>query len=227
MNKSQQLNTRDTANQVFFDEWSKNYDGFRLSKWFQFTQKLATSVMDIKPDNRVLDVGCGTGYAVIEIARRLDQGKAYGIDISTGMVERAIKNIPGELSNRVSFRQASAEYIPYPNSDFDYILCTNSFHHYPEPPRALREMYRVLRPGGLLVILDNAIDLSLYTWAWDRLLRLFEKGHVRYYTTKELGEMISKAGFKDVSLRYGKNSFMKHGKLFASLQVWSGRKPDS
>lgn len=227
MKGSKELNIHDQANQVFFDDWSKNYDAFRLSRWFQFTQKLATGMMDIKPESHVLDVGCGTGFAVIEIARQLDRGKACGIDISPGMIEKARRNIPEELLGRVSFHQASADGIPYPDGEFDYILCTNSFHHYPDTQRALKEMYRVLRPGGMLVILDNATDLSLYTWAWDRILRLFETGHVRYYTTNELGEMISRAGYEEVCLRYRKNNMMKHGKLFASLQVWSGRRPDS
>lgn len=227
MSDLQQLNTRDLANQEFFDDWSRHYDTFRLSRWFQYTQKLATSVMDIQPDSHILDVGCGTGFAVIEIARKLDQGRACGVDISPGMIEKANRNIPLELAGRVSFQVASSEQIPYPEDEFNFILCTNSFHHYPDTHKALREMYRVLKPGGLLVILDNATDLSLYTWAWDRLLRMFEKGHVRYYTTAELGGMIRRAGYEQVTLRHRKNISMKHGKLFASLQVWSGQKPGS
>ena len=75
------------------------------------------------------------------------------------------------------------------------------------------------------MILDNAVELSLYTWLWGRILRIIEKGHVRYYRSWEIGEMLMQARFQQVELCHLKNEFMNHGKLFASLQVWSGQKP--
>jgi hypothetical protein len=86
-------------------------------------------------------------------------------------------------------------------------------------------MRRVLKPGGSLVIFENAPDLSLYTWLWDRWLRLFEKGHVRYYPSSELGMIIKQAGYKDVELRILRNELFRYGKLFASIQVWAAYKP--
>ena len=87
-------------------------------------------------------------------------------------------------------------------------------------------MRRLLRPGGRVAILENAVDLSWYTWLWDRVLRVIEKGHVRYYSSRELGDMLKKVQFVDVRLEYLRNEFLTHGKLFASLQVWTGRKSD-
>jgi ubiquinone/menaquinone biosynthesis C-methylase UbiE len=121
----------------------------------------------------------------------------------------------------VEFVQASADEIPYPSAEFDHLLCTNSFHHYRDPNRALTEMHRVIKPGGQLVIFENAPDLSWYTWAWDRILRIVEKGHIRYYPSRELGEMLSQAGFERVNLCHLRNEFLSYGKLFASIQVWS------
>ncbi len=77
------------------------------------------------------------------------------------------------------------------------------------------------------MIVENAPDLSWYTWAWDRLLRIREKGHVRYYSSQELGSLIKKVGFEHVKLCHLKNEFLRHGKLFASLQVWSGLNPSN
>ena len=62
-------------------------------------------------------------------------------------------------------------------------------------------------------------------WAWDRVLRIVEKGHVRYLGSAELGELLSRAGLVDCELRVLRNEFRKHGKLFASIQVWSARTP--
>jgi ubiquinone/menaquinone biosynthesis C-methylase UbiE len=171
----------------------------------------------------VLDVGCGTGFAVIYLISALGVEKACGIDISHEMITKAQAKILGEMEQKVEFQQAPADCIPYPNGSFDHVLCTNSFHHYPHPIEALREMRRVLKPGGELVIFENAPDLSLYTWAWDRLLRIIEKGHIQYYTSHALGELFRQAGFTDPQLKVLKNECMKHGKLFASIQVWHAK----
>jgi hypothetical protein len=86
-------------------------------------------------------------------------------------------------------------------------------------------MQRVLKPGGQLVILENAPDLSWYTWLWDRVLRIIEKGHVKYYPSHELGELLRRSELAQVRLCHLRNERFKHGKLFASIQLWSGRKP--
>ena len=223
MNKIFQTHYR--KNISFFDRWAKSYDHGRISGWFQYTQELTIGLLDLEPSSKVLDVGCGTGHAVIKLAGILSHGKACGIDISSEMIEQARAKIPDILKEKAEFLQASSDNIPYPNDEFDYVLCTNSFHHYPDPIRSLEEIQKVLKPGGQMVIFENAPDLSWYTWMWDRLLRIIEKGHVRYYPSHELGAMIKQAQFDDVELRYLKNEFIKHGKIFASIQVWSGRRP--
>lgn len=212
-------------NQEFFDRWAENYDRRRITPWFRYTQELALKQLSWRPDGRLLDVGCGTGFAVHLAAARMPRGKACGIDISPAMIGKARANTAPEAADRIDFRQASAESIPYGRAEFDYVLCTNSFHHYQHPNRALTEMLRVLEPGGTLVIFENAPDMSPYTWLWDRVLRIFEQGHVRYYRTDELGRMIGASGFRDVELRLRRNEALTHGKLFASIQIWAARAP--
>jgi len=224
MGNSAQIELRDLQNMTHFDKWSANYDGERISRWFQYTQRLAISFLHLEPGSKVLDVGCGTGYAVMHLASILPNGKVYGIDISQKMIQQADAKVPVELKSKIEFRQASSANIPYPDGEFDHVICTNSFHHYPDPLHVLSEMYRVIRPRGQVVILENATDMSWYTWAWDHLLRIMEKGHVRYYSSRELGEMLKQAHFKHVRLCHLKNEFLTYGKLFASIQVWAGSK---
>lgn len=219
--------SQDLKNKAYFDRWAKTYDVGRLSPWFQYTQELAIRHLDPKSGSKVLDIGCGTGFAVLQLASLSFIRKACGIDISSVMVEKARAKVPQGVREKTEFCQASSESIPYPTREFDYVLCTNSFHHYIDPLSALAEMRRVLRPGGRVVILENAPDLSWYTWAWDYILRMIEKGHVRYYTSRELGQMLRDAGFESIKLCHLKSDFLKHGKLLASLQVWRGRKPMS
>ena len=225
MERSSQETHRELENRRYFDRWSKNYDDGRISRWFQYTQGLTIRLLDLKPDSKVLDVGCGTGHAVLHVASIVSTGKACGIDVSPGMVAKASSKVPQELKGIAEFVQASSEDIPYPNAYFDYVLCTNSFHHYPDPLQALSEMGRVLKPGGQIVIFENAPDLSWYTWVWDRILRVAETGHVRYYSSVEIGNMLSKSGFERLNLCHFGSEFLKHGKLFASVQVWSGYTP--
>ena len=203
----------------YFDIWASQYDGGRISKWFQYTQRLSVGTMTLRRDSCVLDIGCGTGYAVRHLGSMLPEGKACGIDLSPQMIEEAKKNTLGEARN-VEFQVANAEEIPYPDNTFDAVLCTNSFHHYPNPLKALRGFRRVLKPGGQFVIFENATDLSWYTWAWDKVLRIIEPGHIRYFASQELGKMLRQAGFGQVELRYLKNEYLKHGKICASIQVW-------
>lgn len=216
---------RDSENRIHFDRWAKAYDDGRISRWFRYTQELAISCLDLQPGSRVLDVGCGTGFAVLRLASILPEGGASGIDVSREMIETAQAKVPAVLKEKVEFRQASSANIPYTAAEFDHVLCTNSFHHYPDPLQALSQMVRVLKPGGQLVIFENAPNLSWYTWLWDHLLRIIEKGHVRYYSSVELGAMLSRAGFERVTLCHLRNEFLRYGKLFASIQVWSCRKP--
>ncbi len=215
------LDDRERASQSFFDRWARTYDRSRISSWFQYTQELTIRTLDLKPDSWVLDVGCGTGYATRRIVAVASHGRACGVDISPAMVDAARRGTPPELAAQVEFRQANSAELPYDNATFTHLICTNSFHHYPDPMRVLAEMKRVLRSGGQLAIFENAPDLSWYTWAWDRLLRVFEKeGHVRYYPSAELGRMIRDAGFAHVRLSLLRNELLKHGKLFASVQLW-------
>jgi ubiquinone/menaquinone biosynthesis C-methylase UbiE len=176
MSHSSNIAYRASKNKMYFDEWSKSYDAGRISRWFQYTQGMVIRMLALQPGSKVLDVGCGTGHAVLYLASMLSDGKACGIDISAGMIRAAQAKVPEALRGQVEFRQADAIAIPYPEGYFDHVICTNSFHHYADPLQALKEMRRVLSPHGELVILENAPDLSWYTWTWDRILRIFEKG---------------------------------------------------
>lgn len=225
MNDSRPTTSRDSENKVYFDRWSESYDQGRISPWFQYTQRLTIDLLKLKPGARVLDVGCGTGYAVRYLGQLDDVEKACGIDISAGMVEAAQEQVSPDLVDKIQFVEASSDDIPFPDDEFDHVICTNSFHHYPDPVKALKEMQRVLKSGGQIVIFENAPDLSWYTWGWDRLLRIIEKGHVKYYTCKELEAILKGAGLESLELCHYKNEFMKHGKLFASIQVWSALVP--
>ena len=105
---------------------------------------------------RVLDVGCGTGSLALAAARRVGRnGAVCGVDASAPMVERA-RSKAARAGVEVDFREAAAQGLPFEERAFDLVLCTLVLHHLGRAGRetATREMKRVLRPGGRVVVVD-------------------------------------------------------------------------
>jgi ubiquinone/menaquinone biosynthesis C-methylase UbiE len=200
-----------------FDQWADSYSDGRISSWFRFYQTMALSQFDFEMGEGFLDVGCGTGWAVRQAAKSLKVGKACGIDISPKMIENATAET-STVSN-IEFQVASSESIPYPDEFFSSIICTFSIHHYQNPVQALLEMKRVLKQDGSMVILDSARDLSFPIWLQDRARRYFEKSHVKYYTTKEMKELITSAGLKLDGEMITVKKFRDHNKMFTALML--------
>ncbi len=203
-----------------FDDWADSYGEDRISPWLQFYQAKSISKLDLKAGGAFLDVGCGTGWAVREVAPRCRI--SCGIDISPKMIEKARSQAP-ELEN-LEFRVANAESIPYPDDHFDAVLCTCSFHHYQNPIAALSEIKRVLKPGGRFVLLDSARDVSFAIWLQDRGRRYLERSHVRYYTRREVRDLLATVGFEPTEDIAGIKRFMDHRKVFTGLMLASCRK---
>jgi ubiquinone/menaquinone biosynthesis C-methylase UbiE len=159
-------------------------------------QEQAVAALELRSDDRLLDVGCGTGGAVRAAARIART--AIGVDLSPRMIERA-RAWPGTPAN-AEFRVGEASGVPAGDGEFSAVLCTSAFHHYPDPEAAAREMWRVLEPGGRLVIGDGCADIRAARVA-DWLLRRFEPGHVRLYRSAELGAILREAGFERLQVR--------------------------
>ncbi|GLV57178.1 hypothetical protein KDH_40150 [Dictyobacter sp. S3.2.2.5] len=104
---------------------------------------------------KVLDVGTGPGVLARDIARAFPQLRVYGVDLSTEMIQLARERTRQEqLNERVQFDSGDVRQLPYPDHSFDVIVSTISLHHWQELERPLRELYRVLKPGGRLWIYD-------------------------------------------------------------------------
>ena len=187
--------TKDGARR-WFDRRARSYEGGVTSRWRDPVQRAALEALDLSSDDTVLDVGCGTGAAArmaAPVARTV-----VGVDLSGAMIEQAIGLAAG-LEN-VRFQRADAEALPFADGSFTAVVCSNSFHHYPEPARAVAEMTRVLAPEGRIAIGDACADLWTARVA-DRFLRRIEPGHVRLYRCGELGRFLVDAGLHRVQLR--------------------------
>jgi ubiquinone/menaquinone biosynthesis C-methylase UbiE len=143
----------------------------------------------------VLDVGCGTGI-LLEQMRGLDTGlRLVGVDIAVGMLTAARAKLPGS----VALHQGSASSLPYASDAFDCVTCSTSFHHYPDPLGALREMHRVLKPGGRVAVLDPFTNGVLRSLICRTLTAAFGETDIRLFTKEQMRELFQRAGFGDVS----------------------------
>lgn len=163
-----------------FSEAAKTYDTNHAGLYEMckddYPQMLAE--LEKEPFFDVLDVGCGTG-AVIALLNDKYPGRHYaGLDLTPEMIEVArTKVAPG-----MEFVVGDAEDLPFGDASFDAVLCSNSFHHYPNQAAFLAGALRVLRPGGRLILRDYTSN-DLVVWLMNHfelpLAHAFGHGDVR------------------------------------------------
>ena len=138
---------------------------------------------------RVLDVGCGTGYLLRQLARQWPQAaEMAGIDPAPSMIEAAEASAG---DHRMRFCTGTAERLPYPDGSFDVIVTTTSFDHWSDQQAGLRECARVLVPGGRLVLVDQFSPWLIPTLIARR------RGKAR--TRRRASQLITKAGFTSIA----------------------------
>jgi len=110
-------------------------------------------LLDVRPDDRILEVGFGPGVGIQLLARCAIDGWVAGVDQSQEMVRQAAaRNAEALRSRRVDLRYGSAERLPFPEATFDKVLAINSMQVWPDARAALKEIDRVLKPGGTVTL---------------------------------------------------------------------------
>ena len=167
-----------------YDGLAQQYDQ-RWAAYIGSSVRHTVARLNVSPGETVLDVGCGTGA----LERQLGDA-VVGIDLSERMLARA----SGE---RVA---GDALTLPFGDETFDAVASISVLHYWVEPVRVLREIRRVLRVGGRLVLTDWCDDY-LACRICDRVLRLRHAGgYARAYGSRELGQVIESAGYATVAV---------------------------
>lgn len=180
-------------NEKKWNSEANTYDSRYFTFYIRSMQEKIVSLLNLNKNQRLLDIGCGTGRALRLASNLVDgQGEFYGIDISSKMLEVAKSN---SSDKNIHFYKANAEKLPFEDDFFDLIMCCNSFHHYSNPNMVLSEMCRVLNQNGRVYILDPTTDM-LFMKIIDIIWGNIEPSHVKQYSTKEYEVFFEKAGLK-------------------------------
>jgi uncharacterized protein (DUF1330 family)/trans-aconitate methyltransferase len=133
------------------------YEGLFVPALFQQWGSVVSEAAGVKAGDRVLDVACGTGVLAMAVAERVGpDGKVAGLDPSGDML-----GVARRKSDRIEWREGRAEAIPFPDESFDAVVSQFGFMFFEDRVAALREMMRVLRPGGrLAVAVCDSLDRS-------------------------------------------------------------------
>lgn len=177
---------------VEFNEWARAGRGEGMERGHRPVGKQAIERMRVEEDARVLDLGCGSGWATRLLAQKATRGLVVGVDISDEMIERA-RAASTEFEN-VRFQVGSAERLPFEDSYFTHAFSMESLYYYADVAAALCEVRRVLEAGGLFVAVVDLYKENEPSHQWIEQLKV----PVHLLGVDDYRALFEKAGFREV-----------------------------
>lgn len=183
-----------------FNRWAEEGRGEQMEQHHLAITEPTLRIMDLRSGERVLDLGCGAGWATRILARLVSTGpqgfgQVVGLDISDEMIRRARAG-SREFDN-IMYVWGSAEKIPWEENYFDKVLSVESFYYYPDLDRALNELFRVMAPRGRLFVLINLYKDNPYSLNWVDQLKV----PVQVRSQAEYVELLKAHAFEEVEAR--------------------------
>lgn len=186
--------------------WVSNYYDNHLFKNFYFEKIYQRVIEEIagkeknyfeKPIN-FLDVACGTGRIIHILSQKFPESKFVGLDFSEAMLHEATKKQP--KTNNVQYKVGNVTKLPADANAYDLVICTEAFHHFMFPDETLKEIYRVLKPGGMFLLIDPAFNVSLIKKTVGLFLKWLENAY-DYYSHSQMEALLKKHNF-DIQKSY-------------------------
>ena len=143
------------------------------------------TMLQVKPEMKILDLGCGSGYLTFAIAKACAKADVVGLDIVGHTLEQNEKKAREEGLNNVSFVSYDGTTFPFEAEHFDLVVTRYALHHFPAIQSSIGEVARVLKPEGRFFISDprpNDCDTTRFV---DDYMRLKKDGHIKFYTKDE------------------------------------------
>ena len=178
-----------------FNEWAAAGRGDEMEDHHSDITEQTLALMDIQTADRILDLGCGTGWASRRMARQAPSGEVVGLDLANEMLRRGEE--ASSAFKNVRYVWGSAEKIPEADNAFNKVLSVESFYYYADQGKALDELHRVMAPGAKLFILINLYKDNHYSLLWQTELKV----PVQALSEAEYKSLLEKHGFKNVEAR--------------------------
>ena len=181
----------------------------KMAKW-------GLKSISIRPNDIILDIGCGGGQNVFNFAKKIKEGKIYGIDYSKVSVEMSKKkNKKFIQSGVVEIRHASVSSLPFPENTFDLVTGFETYYFWPDLVNDLKGILKVLKPSGALLLVNEAFkceeeSLRKRNEKWSTL------GNFPIHTPQEIHQFLEEAGFAHIQLVVENNQkyFLATGRKF-------------
>ena len=180
-----------------FNRWAEAGEGEKMERHHLDITWKTIRLMDLRPGDRVLDLGCGSGWATRLVARLVADGpegfgQVVGVDVSDEMIRQA-RAASKDFEN-ILYVWGSAQEIPWEENFFDKMISVESFYYYPDQDQALAELFRVMAPHGRMFILINLYKDNPYSLQWvDKL-----KVPVQVRSEAEYIELLKRHAFENV-----------------------------
>jgi ubiquinone/menaquinone biosynthesis C-methylase UbiE len=191
-----------------FDKWALSYDRSRLNE-LVFFPSIRMCMEEIARwqqargggSYNLLDVGCGTGRLISALSVDDNATELVGLDYSPVMVKNAAEKIGSSpFAENLAVVEGDAEHLPFEAERFDVITCCNSFHHYPHQAAVIQGFRRVLKPGGMLILIDGFRD-NVIGWLIFDVGVVFVEKDVYHVPWREMKALIEGAGFATLRQR--------------------------
>lgn len=186
---------------IIFNSWAKTYDNLSIYNLFlTHSNKAIVRLLPQTLEVSILDVGVGTGILIGQVLPKNKSVHLFGIDISPEMVKKAKRKFKGK--SNVMIALGSADKLPHKDNSFEFVTCVNSFHHHPDSIQSLKEMERVLKPGGKVILSDGCLDGFFRHTVFKIESSSSKEGKVYRYTRGQTKDLFTQAGFINISQHY-------------------------
>ena len=172
--------------------WAMNFSHSVLTNW-------GLKYISIEKHYTILDVGCGGGRTVHKLAGIAVEGKVYGIDLSEDSVTVSRRTNKQFIKmGRVEIQNSSISSLPFSDNMFNLVTAVNTYYYWPDLVNDMKEILRVLKPGGKFMILGEAYKGGKHFGRNRKFLEMM--GGATYHSVRELSELLSMTGYSEVQI---------------------------
>jgi SAM-dependent methyltransferase len=171
--------------------WTMNMSHSGLTDW-------GLKHVVIEKGFAILDVGCGGGRTIQKMAAMATDGRLFGVDYSVGSVDASRAQVaPLIQAGRVEIRQASVSELPFPDGTFDLVTAVETHYYWPDLAKDMREVLRVMKPGGVLIIIAESYKGSRHDFVEQLAMKALRAAHL---SVDEHRQLFAAAGFSEIQV---------------------------